>query len=189
MKNNKIINKYILSKLTKNIKVFLPGLAIVIFAWCAESKMNAEYKNKSDYHFQISSFATAAFLASVIFWVLSERKSANKFAKTVTKSYLKQAIQEQPELKMFQEIFSNERAIQDIANTLSNSLRPSEKKIVLNIVNEMPEQPTKSEIVSTIAKIKPVIKGHLDLHPELSLFGEMSAAHNTYVWPMKQYVK
>ena len=108
-------------------------------------------------------------------------------------------VDEHPEFKPFEKVLSNPRAMKNIATMISNSLRESEQKRILNLACLMEEaletdiskQKAVFVIKQTHESIVEIVKEHAKVHPEFinELLAAVAYADTTYVIPAQQHVR
>lgn len=186
MQKNKIVNKHMLSHFdSKDLFVFaICGYGLFLTGQGITQSVQDYIDKESGAKGFIAGFSLlACSLATLMcMYLIGKKKHANKFAAIAAKSYIIEATKDHPEYKDFEEILKNPKAMQDIAAYISNSLRPSERKAVLDIVHAIPEYPTKTELRQALKNINKIVKDHEHVHPELNVYGNMARAHLTYIF-------
>lgn len=194
-KTNKIISKALLPKLvfTLALSIGVPGTCVYV----ANQKIkNAERIGNRD---KLLMGLTAFILFGLCFCTYSKYKEAEKFSTVVARKYLKEVAKDMPEMKIFDRVLTNPKAMQNVANFVFNSLRPSEQKMVKDIVSKATTDVQKYETcyledeeISAISRkifskvredVIKVIQGHAALHPEFvpSVYKAMAHADMTYI--------
>lgn len=193
VKNNKVINKVLLPK----------ALALVILITFASGAgfyvtQDPSKPNTSIVKPDMLLIGLVALL--VIFAcmdVYSDYKKGEKIASLITRRYLKNEMENYPELKQFEKVIYDSKAIKNISALIFNSLRPSERKVVAQIVldayRDLKEQKhldpdervslkdMQNFLKDTRDKVIPIIKGHAMAHPEFidNIYSAMASANNT----------
>lgn len=129
--------------------------------------------------------------------VIETYKDDYAFASHTAREFLKQEMKEHPELKNFEKVLRNPRAIRSVATMISNHLHPSEQKLVMAAIDGMLETETKTtaEKVAAVktahAKIVKIVQEHAAVYPEFSneILAAMAYADTTYVIPVQQHTK
>ena len=102
-------------------------------------------------------------------WImLDNNKRANKFALHATQNYIKSVIENDSELKPYESVILNKDAMQQIATTISNHLRPSEQQDVLDVIESLAKQEkiTSKDLDIAYKNIRQIIEDHIHVHPE-----------------------
>lgn len=193
MKNNKIVQKYLLSP----VALYLDGIIIAVFTWCMDVNMVNEYghglktiktKFGKNINFGFSYGITAAVLSLIIISVLKDKKDADKFAISAAQAYIKHAIKEHPEFKYFETVLSNPDAMKNLATHISNNLDQHAQENVLKIGQSLPAKPTKYEFGKAFLNIKKIIEEHIKSHPEFmeSIYFDLACGNNFLYQQAKQ---
>ena len=194
-KRNKIISKRLLPA-TVIAGIAIPFLFAVLFNTTFNETKDAPKEDKA-LSFSLSvlfAIFGACFLAIPIADAYS---SDYEFASHVAREYLKKEIQEHPELKTFEKVLHNPRALRSVATMISNHLRPSEQKLVMKAIDEMISTKTRTtaeKIAITKqahAKIVKIIQEHASVYPEFidEVLVAMAHADTIYVMPAQQRVR
>ena len=194
-KRNKIISKRLLPG-TLIVCLAVPAM-FASFGYLAHDEIkNSSAKNNVEL-IVLSTLMAAACACMLLLPVIEEYKNDYAFASHAAREYLKKEMQEHPELKTFEKVLRNPRAIRSVATMISNSLHKSEQKLVLDAIEEMnmAETHTKEEKIAVIeqahAKIVKIIQEHASVHPEFAdeVLATMAYADTTYVIPTQQHVR
>lgn len=176
-------------------KHFLPQIALfgVLFTFVGGSGVYSSIKKGTVVRGQdlaIASLLTciAALLCCTF---LYSYKDGEKFASVVARKYIKQETEKHPELKDFENILSNQRAMKNVATMISNSLHKEEQKRILDIVATLERtnfNSAEEEINITrlaIEEITQILSDHAATHPEFitEIYAQMAYADMNYVVP------
>lgn len=206
IKNNKVINKILLPKVLLFCSILVFSSATCVYTIKGDVKQNCQL-SKSDYGlmFMISLLAIVCCMD-----VYLDYKKFEKTAISVARNYLKQEQKSNPDLKMFEKVLYNKQAMQNMSTLIFNSLRPSEKKRVVqiswNILHYLKDlqkyDTTTFESLKTTKKllddinnqIVPIIQEHASVHPEFvrEIFSAMASADMIYIMsknPIQQHTK
>jgi len=175
---NKIAGKNILPQLL--LAIALSGTTIGAGVYTA--KQNMETADSLAKHDKWLIVLMAAILVCLYIDAYLQYRKLEKLSATVARKYLKQSVKDRPEMKDFDKVLDNPQAMKDIAILISNSLRPSERKLVDDIISKALAKLHKYErfdiedaqllIVSkkifakACADIIKIIKEHSSVHPE-----------------------
>ena len=131
--------------------------------------------------------------------VYSDYKKNENFSSLVTRKYLRKELENKPELKQFEENLDNPQAMKDVSSLVFNSLRPSERKLVTQIVLEVQKKlrdhgkygiedteslkTTKVLLSDARNKIITILQEHASAHPEFigDIYSAMAGAYMTYI--------
>jgi len=131
--------------------------------------------------------------------VYSDYKKNENFSSLVTRKYLRKELENKPELKQFEENLDNPQAMQDVSSLVFNSLRPSERKRVTQIILEVQKKlrdhgkygiedteslkTTKVLLSDARNKIITILQEHASTHPEFigDIYSAMAGAYMTYI--------
>ncbi len=193
MKANKILLKHLLPTFLTAGTVITAMTGVIFYAGAQEIKDNKEVRAQDV-------FMTAVVfggLALLILPLIDSYKSSNKFASKTARKYIKQIMQEHPELKDFDSVLTNQQALKSITTMISNSLRPEEQKRVLNIITRVQQYVYRSTPDAVIAmqaaqkEIIQILQEHAAVHPNFvtEIYAAMAYADTTYVIPARQNVR
>jgi hypothetical protein len=109
-------------------------------------------------------------------------------------------MQEHPEIKEFESVLNNKKALKSVATMISNSLRPSEQERVLYISNELLRKTQNTAITrqekvmltkNAYSEIIKIIKEHAAVHPDFinEIYVAMARAETTFVIPTQQHTR
>lgn len=182
MKKNQIVKKYVLPRL------FVMGSigALITSAAFGVVALTVKYNNQDQAGKKIPlTVPFIAFVTSVIILnALSDRKYATEFTSDKFGKYVKDLMSKNTEFQDFNAVLYNPKAMKYIATVISNSLRDSEQKRILDIMvkSEQYINPLKPE--DAYKQIEQIIREHVQLHPEFlpMLYKEMAYANHTYIW-------
>ena len=131
--------------------------------------------------------------------VYSDYKKNENFSSLVTRKYLRKELETKPELKQFEENLDNPQAMKDVSSLVFNSLRPSERKRVTQIILEVQKKlrdhgkygiedteslkTTKALLSDARNKIITILQEHASTHPEFigDIYSAMAGAYMTYI--------
>lgn len=206
MTKNMLINKF-----NRDINIAYPiGIAAcVIGSICFSMSEVKEMKktaktpraHQKAYKNLLAGNIVVSILAIVMLMsMIQSYKKSNEFATQTARKYIREIMKEDPEMRVFGKILSNQRALKCFATIISNSLRPSEQQRILDIINSV--VPTilngnntadKAAVVNALtwahAEIIKVIKEHVTQHPEFmsDVYSAIAYADITYVVPAQQH--
>ena len=178
IKNNKVTNSVLLPKVL--------ALTVLVSLISGASVFVTKGKLSNDTHIIGKNIGLFGLIALLVICVAadlhSDFKKNEKFLSLVARKYLKKELEEHPELKQFEKNLDNPQAIQDVSTLIFNSLRPSERKLVTQIILEAnqnlrdhrkygTEDAESSKIYKVFLndarnKIITVLKEHASVHPE-----------------------
>lgn len=191
MTKNKIMQTFLTPYYVTTLSIL--GIMITSGALLAERdyKRLPAQEYKQNVTWQILVIAVfAMFLALERFRIGA---AMNRFAKTLTRSYLQDVLKNNSDLEMFSALLDNPKAIVNIATVITNSLSPEERKRIEKILAEVKSYKTKQEHVGQIKKafdqVLGVIKEHAAMHPEFinQLRIAMARADSVYAMPTQIY--
>ena len=196
IKNNKVINSILLPKV-----LFLG--ALIAFTSGASICLVQQKKTTTTGHIAKQDACLMGLVALLIIFsfmdIYSDYKKDDAFLKLVARKYLKTELKNYPELKIFEKVLDNPQAMQNVSAMVFNSLRPSERKYVAQIITEMRKnlknhkkydldtanfsKDTKILISSARNQIIPIIQGHASAHPEFvsDIYSAMACADMIYI--------
>ena len=125
------------------------------------------------------------FLALVILWhALSLKSTANDFMLNAAQEYMKNLMKNKPEFKDFAQVIDNPYATKYLTTVISNSLRESEQKQIVKIIDQTERYFEPLQLEQAYKQIEQIINEHVHLHPEFlpSIYREMAYANHTYIW-------
>ena len=195
-KRNKIISKRLLP-VTIFVSLVIPAM-FATFGYMVNDETKGRPFEANDKEFiALYTILTAICAGLLLLTIVDERKSNYEFASRVAREYLKNEMMEHPEMKAFEKVLRNPRAIRSIATMISNSLRESERKIVISAINEMikTETKTREEKIAAVkkaqAKIVKVIQEHASTDHNFinEVYVAMARADTMYVVPTQQLVR
>lgn len=193
IKNNKVINSVLLPKVL--LPIVLIALTTSVGVYVAQEKISTAVHTKKPGAWLTG--IVAALIVCICMDVYSDYKKSEKFASLIARKYLKNEIKKQPELKQFQKILNDPKAMQNISSLIFNSLRPSERKCVAQIILDMRQKLKNdrkynlnyTESLINIKKllnnardeIVSVLQEHASVHPEFmrDIYSAMVSADNT----------
>ncbi len=193
MAQNKIIIKRLLPK-TILTGVLALALSIPAVYATVQDVKDSTYKTPQ---IAFGSIMLLLALAIIVSPVVKATEQNKKVAANVARKYLRQAIQEHPELKSFEKVLCTPRALDNVATFVFNSLTESEERAVLRAINELTQYyyPTRKKAVmaiqSTRDKVIKIISDHASTHPEFiqEVMIVMARADSTYVMPNIQHTR
>ena len=194
-KRNKIISKRLLPA-TLIAGIAVPA-AFAAFGYMAFDETKDKPLRESTEFIVLSAMMASACACLVLFPIIVAYKNDYEFASHAAREYLKQEIKNHPEMKTFEKVLSNPRAIRTVATMIANSLHKSEQKLVTAAIEEIVEAETKTKadkiaaVKQAHAKIVKVIQEHATTHPEFinEVYATMARADMTYVIPVQQLVR
>ena len=206
IKNNKVINKIVLPKAMALCLLLGMATTASVYITQSEAAQKAGNIRKQDIWLMVPIIA----LMVIFFYLelLSDYKRGEKYLMPVVRKYLKEEIKNVPVMKLYEQILDNHEAMLGLSALAFNSLRPSERKevaqIILNSYNRSRniEKYSAYESVSkynafesvslrrkeirkiydeTQGKIIAIIKAHASAHPEFidDICVAMAKASNT----------
>ena len=121
------------------------------------------------------------------------KKSADKQIREITKEYIEQLLQTNPELQKYTDVLENQKSLQYIAAVACNGLSKDEIADILYIVNTVSHGSEKSdfELKQNIFKmheyILKLIKEHANTNPQYAqdIINAIETAHRTHVYPLQ----
>ena len=129
-------------------------------------------------------------------------RKVKNFSAHVARKYLRKSMKDMPEMKIFGNLLDNPKAMKNIATLIFNSLRPSEQKLVKNIVSdtlagikkyekcyledEQLEFICKKLFVKASGDITKIIQEHASVHPEFIQNIYKSMAHTDMIYTRQQ---
>lgn len=197
IKNNKVINKVLLPKVLSFC--FLVACSSAATVYISQEKVQQDTRGIRGDHLLTGLIALLAIVFCID--VYSDYKKGEKIAMSITRKFLKQEMENNPDLKLFDQVLYNQQAMQNLSALVFNSLRPSEKKRVVQIVMHMlhslknhkkydtdNSEPLKiaREIFNDARnQIIPVIQDHASVHPEFisNIYSAMAHADMIYIMP------
>lgn len=193
MQTNKIIQKHFLPRAlisgTIIAAIFTTGTCYGINK-IQESK---EVNTQSLVVYLIAVIGLLTLSAPIVY----DYKNSKRFAANIAYKHIKKNMEEHPELKLFEKVLENPRALNSVATMLSNSLIDSEQKRVLDIVLATVRHDYSSEseeiaaLMKAQGKIMQILQEHASIHPEFinDLYYAMAKADATYVIPSQQFTR
>ena len=193
MTKNKIMQTFLTPYYVTTLSIL--GIMITSGALLAErdSKRLPVQEYKQNVTWQI--VVIAVFAMFLMFERFRIGASMNRFAKTLTRSYLKDVLKDNSDFEMFSTLLNDPRAMVNVATVIANSLSPEERKRIEKILAEVKSYKTKQEHVGQIKKafdqVLGVIKEHAALHPEFvsQLYIAMARADSVYAMPTQIYTR
>ena len=179
------------------LKYFLPAIIAVAITGAGalgliNYKILQDVKTEKGVNLRtaLSPFIVLYALCLIIIPLAGSYKKTRKFASHAAREYIIAAMKEYPELKQFQKVLSNRRAMNRLATVISNNLRPSEQKTISETVFKMKLQlplPIREEqklVRETLNKVVKIVEEHELVHPEFisKVYIEMARADATYVF-------
>jgi len=195
LQTNKIISKALLPKLAITLALSFGVPATCVYVAKQKIKNSERIGNRDTWLMSLTAF----LLFGLCFCTYNKYKEAEKFSTIVARKYLKESAKDMPEMKIFDRVLTNPKALTNVANLVFNSLRPSEQKMVKDIVSKALADVQKYEIcyledeeISAISRksfakaredIIKVIQGHASVHPEFvpNVYKAMAYADMTYI--------
>ncbi len=195
IKSNKVINAVLLPKVL--------SLAVLIsFVTTAGIYVTQENKPETA-DISVKNVCLLGLVALLIICigadVYSDYKKHENFSSLVVRKYLKKELGKHPELKQFEKNLVNPKAMQDVSTLVFNSLRPSERKLVAQIILDVRQdlrnnrkygaedidslKTSKVFICAARNKIVEVLKEHTAIHPEFisDIYSVMARADMIYM--------
>lgn len=183
MKNdkNKIVCRYIKPRLILVVCYFLLSM-------CALYGLNnISDKRTEKESTEINNFLSVALVSYIVFictlFLSYNIYSAHKFLSDMTYYHIKDLIHEYTELKKFENILSNPRALRYIATVISNNLNLDEQKKIKNIMVQTTNgvKPTKFE--DAYKETQRIIGNHIQTDPDFGrhVYNAVLKAYNEYV--------
>lgn len=195
MQSNKILNTFVLQKT-------MPALIAVVFLFGAPLSYEAAHDIKSEKVSPSNIALLAIASVTMIIWAIwgvAVYNNSKKFSDRIISKYIKQFMTKHPDLKIFDKVLYNKKAMNDVAKFLVNSMRESEQKQVLNIVHNLQRKLrvyekydlhdaaihsiTTKRISIAQKQILKIINNHVALHPEFAgnLYSVIAHADMIYV--------
>lgn len=170
---NQIINKMFLPK-TLLGTLFLCGTLGTTAHLAKDTVKEKGYIENSDvWLMTLTCFALACFY----FVMYTDYKRGTDFSVHLARKYLKRIVCKHPEFKLFEDAIYNYKVMANVATFVSNSLRESEQKRIIELVSSIQkierkykDNFTEQELSlvwnETCNKIIKIFKEHASLHPE-----------------------
>ena len=166
MQRNKIVSKKVRPRvLALSAAVVVMLICVAVFnkkATLLEQKHPATEKPVRVLNIVVASFIAYFITCSLI----PLYRNANKFASKTARKYLAKLMEQNPELKQYESVLQNTDAMKRIATKISNELRNSEQKRILELVNKINLDSTEEQIEKIHKEIAKVIEEHSTIHPE-----------------------
>lgn len=166
MQRNKIVSKKVRPRLLAlSAAVVVMLICVAVFnkkATLLEQKHQATEKPVRVFNIVVASFIAYFITCSLI----PLYRNANKFASESATKYLEKLMMKNPELKQYKSVLQNPNAMTKIATKISNELRESEQKRILELVNKIELDSTEEQIEKIHDEIAKVIEEHSVVHPE-----------------------
>ncbi len=193
MTTNKIINKRLLPK------TLITGiLTLVLLAPATYGAVN-EIKQQQANTIGLLVGAMAIFIILALLYTqrIEAYENHYKAASRIARKYLKQQAQTRPELKQFEAVLNNPRALKAVATMISNSMTESETKQISHIIFELSQYYYKTKKDTFVAlkdaedEIIKIVNEHASVHPEFiqEVMIAMARADSTYVVPTQQHTR
>ena len=179
------------------LKHFLPAIIAIVITTTGASYLIG-YKFSKDIKEKQAIERTTAWSPVLVLYALSliiiplvgSYKKTKKFAAHAAREYIVDTMKDYPDLKKFQQVLCNRKAMNHLATIISNNLRPSEQKIISDAVFNMKMQlplPKDQEIAlvrKTLNEVVKVIGEHASVHPEFidKVYMEMARADMIYIF-------
>ena len=196
-KTNKIILKHL-----------LPGAIIVtvsasamlgLFGYAATTD-EVHYSAQNKNAVPVNVLIVLLGLCFILCILADSYNTDTKFASQVARKFLKQTIQEHPEIKELESVLNNQKALKTVTTMISNSLRPSEQERILYIANELLRKTQNTDITGqekvmltkkAYSEIIKIIKEHAAVHPDFinEIYATMARAETTFVMPTQQHTR
>ena len=195
---NKLLNKYLLPYYVFAGSFFLIA-ATSLETLREDSKIaqiiyqdNLMVKKSHTRYFLISVFVLASIALGTT-GIIHMKKSADKQIREITKEYIEQLLQTNPELQKYTDVLENQKSLQYIAAVACNGLSKDEIADILYIVNTVSHGSEKSdfELKQNIFKmheyILKLIKEHANTNPQYAqdIINAIETAHRTHVYPLQ----
>lgn len=187
MKKNQIVKKYVLPRL-----FVIGGIGVVMTtAACGVVALTMKHNNQNTKKALLTiPLVGIGFVTAIVIWnALSDKKYATEYTSNTFGKYIGNLMSENTEFQDFNEVLSNPQAMKYIATVISNSLRKSEQKRILEIMARAEQYIDPLSAEEAYKQIEQVIREHIQLHPEFlpSLYREMAYANHTYIWRAKNW--
>lgn len=171
--NNQIINKVFLPKTLLGALFFCGTLGTTMHMAKETIKDKGYIENSDVWLISLTYFAFACFC----FVMYTNYKKGTDFSAHLARKYLKRVILKHPEFKLFEDAIYNDKVMANVATFISNSLRKSEQKRIIEIVSSIQKIERKYEDNFTeqelslvwnnaCNKIIKIFKEHASVHPE-----------------------
>ena len=159
MKNN-IISNYMKPKLLVTCCYFL----LAIGALCGFKTLSNKYVNKENT--EINNFLSVAMISYIVFicsvFLFCNVQSAHKFLSGMTSNHIQNLIHSYPQLKRFENILSNPRALRYVATVISNNLNPDEQKQIINIMTQTENFGNSKSTAKAYQEVEEIIRNHIN---------------------------
>ena len=196
-KTNKIILKHLLPGA---IIVSISASAMLGLFGYAVTTDKAPYSAQNKSAVPVNVLIVLFGLCFILCILADSYNTDKKFASLVARKFLKQTMQEHPEIKEFESVLYNKKALKSVATMISNSLRPSEQERVLYIANELLRKTQNTDITrqekvaltkKAYSEIIKIIKEHAAVHPDFinEIYAAMARAETTFVMPTQQHTR
>lgn len=186
MQRNKIVSRQAKPKLIVISSAILVMLAGIVF-FNKNPELLQKGQKTDPKAVQTLNFALIGFIAYFLICVLIPLyRNGNELAIKFTKKYLQKAIAENPELTRFQPVLENQPAMKKIATMVSNELRDSEQKRIIELINEIEFDSTEEHIEKVHDAIAKIIAEHALVHPEFLEHVHGALVNADYMMYVKQ---
>jgi RecG-like helicase len=193
MKTNKILLKHLAPTLVTAGCAITLITGTLVYAGVSGIKDTGKLRAQDIF---ISTTILAA-LAMLVSPVIDSYKSSDKFASKTASKYIKQVMKEHPELKDFDSVLTNPKALKSVTTMISNSLSPKNQKRILQSIQKV-QQYAYHSVPKTISamqeaqkEIVQILQEHAAVHPNFinEIYAAMAYADTTYVMPAKQNIR
>ncbi len=186
MQRNKIVSKKV------RPQVITLSVAVIVMLICVavlntKSELLEQKHPATEKPVRVLNIVVASFIAYFITCSLVPLyRNANKFASKTASKYLAKLMEQNPELKQYESVLQNTDAMKRIATKISNELRDSEQKRILELVDKIELDSTEEQIDKIHDEIAKVIEEHSTVHPEFlnNVYGYLANAD--YMMYVKQ---
>lgn len=175
---NKIAKKSVLPKLLLAMSLSVATIGAGVYV----AKQNTETVDSLAKQDKWLIMFMAAILICMYIDAYKQYKSTENLLSVVARKYLKMAAKDMPEITDFDKVLAIPTAMKDITTLISNSLRPSEQKLINDIIskalaelrvcqtsdmkNEQLFVASQKIFAQARADIVKIIREHASVHPE-----------------------
>lgn len=179
---NKIVKKYTLPRFA-----LLGGYALIVISFVglitnAIDKHQSEKTQHAQYQkimFSVYGLAASALLA---YHYYNTKHDAQKFVNNFVCEYIKNLTNSDTDFAKFQHLINNPQVLQYIGNFISNNLRVSEQKEIINLIEKTEQIVNPLKVEDAYKKIEQIIQNHIHVHPEFipNIYSEFVRAEHLY---------
>ena len=166
MQRNKIVAKQVKPKVIVISSAVLIMLAGIAFFNKNPKVLKEKHKTEKN-PVMIFNIVSVSFIAYILICSLIPLyKKGNAFATESAQKYLGILMEQHPEFNQYKSVLKNQQAMKQIATMISNELRNSEQKRILELVNKINLDSTEEQIEKIHKEIAKVSEEHSTIHPE-----------------------